>query len=151
MWILHLKYVPVLCVYESPSIFSFSCLFFFFAVPPPPTTGCHPSNQRDSFCYFRLPCYFVLWKSLQVNIHSVVNSGFSDVILLWLYVVISRHTVHWHILFWIWFVCVTSKPQQYKMAKYCEEIFGDLLLKQPLENYPVNNLPLIYSSFITTG
>lgn len=34
----------------------------------------------------------------------------------------------------------TSKPQQYKMAKYCEEIFGDLLLKQPLENFPVNNL-----------
>ncbi|XP_072218426.1 1-phosphatidylinositol 4,5-bisphosphate phosphodiesterase beta-4-like isoform X1 [Leuresthes tenuis] len=28
-----------------------------------------------------------------------------------------------------------SKPQQYKMAKYCDEIFGDLLLKQPLENY----------------
>ncbi|XP_040017419.2 1-phosphatidylinositol 4,5-bisphosphate phosphodiesterase beta-4 isoform X2 [Gasterosteus aculeatus] len=30
-----------------------------------------------------------------------------------------------------------SKPQQYKMAKYCEEIFGDFLLKQPLENYPI--------------
>ncbi|XP_048457048.1 1-phosphatidylinositol 4,5-bisphosphate phosphodiesterase beta-4-like isoform X1 [Rhincodon typus] len=26
-----------------------------------------------------------------------------------------------------------SKPQQYKMAKYCEEIFGELLLKQPHE------------------
>ncbi|KAF6718490.1 1-phosphatidylinositol 4,5-bisphosphate phosphodiesterase beta-4 [Oryzias melastigma] len=30
-----------------------------------------------------------------------------------------------------------SKPQQYKMAKYCEEIFGDLLLKQPLESHPI--------------
>lgn len=30
-----------------------------------------------------------------------------------------------------------SKPQQYKMAKYCEEIFGDFLLKLPLENYPI--------------
>ncbi|XP_073789954.1 1-phosphatidylinositol 4,5-bisphosphate phosphodiesterase beta-4 isoform X4 [Danio rerio] len=29
------------------------------------------------------------------------------------------------------------KPQQYKMAKYCEEIFGDLLLKQPLEGFPL--------------
>lgn len=38
-----------------------------------------------------------------------------------------------------------SKPQQYKMAKYCEEIFGDLLLKQPLENYVVNLLFLIQS------
>uniref|UniRef100_A0A1A7X936 1-phosphatidylinositol 4,5-bisphosphate phosphodiesterase n=1 Tax=Iconisemion striatum TaxID=60296 RepID=A0A1A7X936_9TELE len=28
-----------------------------------------------------------------------------------------------------------SKLQQYKMAKYCEEIFGDLLLRQPIENY----------------
>lgn len=30
-----------------------------------------------------------------------------------------------------------SKPQQYKMAKYCEEIFGDLLLKQPLDGFPL--------------
>uniref|UniRef100_H2ZUJ3 Phosphoinositide phospholipase C n=1 Tax=Latimeria chalumnae TaxID=7897 RepID=H2ZUJ3_LATCH len=30
-----------------------------------------------------------------------------------------------------------SKPQQLTMAKYCEEIFGDLLLKQSLENYPL--------------
>ncbi|KAM7368138.1 hypothetical protein PAMP_014385 [Pampus punctatissimus] len=30
-----------------------------------------------------------------------------------------------------------SKPQQYKMAKYCEEIFGDFLLKLPLDNYPI--------------
>ncbi|XP_068088624.1 1-phosphatidylinositol 4,5-bisphosphate phosphodiesterase beta-4 isoform X8 [Hyperolius riggenbachi] len=31
-----------------------------------------------------------------------------------------------------------SKYQQYKMSKYCEEIFGDLLLKQPLETHPEN-------------
>ena len=30
-----------------------------------------------------------------------------------------------------------SKKQQYKMAKYCDEILGDLLLKEPLPNYPV--------------
>ncbi|XP_078261751.1 1-phosphatidylinositol 4,5-bisphosphate phosphodiesterase beta-4 isoform X2 [Rhinoraja longicauda] len=30
-----------------------------------------------------------------------------------------------------------SKPQQLKMAKYCEETFGDLLLKQCLENNPL--------------
>ncbi|XP_051775236.1 1-phosphatidylinositol 4,5-bisphosphate phosphodiesterase beta-4 isoform X2 [Erpetoichthys calabaricus] len=37
-----------------------------------------------------------------------------------------------------------SKSQQYKMAKYCEEIFGDLLLKLPLEGFPLEpgqNLP----------
>ncbi|XP_075452136.1 1-phosphatidylinositol 4,5-bisphosphate phosphodiesterase beta-4 isoform X1 [Ascaphus truei] len=28
-----------------------------------------------------------------------------------------------------------SKYQQYKMSKYCEEMFGDLLLKQPLETH----------------
>ncbi|XP_040285805.1 1-phosphatidylinositol 4,5-bisphosphate phosphodiesterase beta-4 isoform X2 [Bufo bufo] len=31
-----------------------------------------------------------------------------------------------------------SKYQQYKMSKYCEEIFGDLLLKQPLETHPLD-------------
>ncbi|KAJ8387852.1 hypothetical protein AAFF_G00150010 [Aldrovandia affinis] len=30
-----------------------------------------------------------------------------------------------------------TKPQQYKMARHCEEIFGDLLLKQPLEAFPL--------------
>ncbi|XP_032830155.1 1-phosphatidylinositol 4,5-bisphosphate phosphodiesterase beta-4-like isoform X1 [Petromyzon marinus] len=30
-----------------------------------------------------------------------------------------------------------SKPQQYKMARYCEEIFGDFLLKEPLEGHPL--------------
>jgi phosphatidylinositol phospholipase C beta len=30
-----------------------------------------------------------------------------------------------------------SKPQQFKLAKYCEEIFGDFLLTKPLDNYPV--------------
>ncbi|KAJ8308545.1 hypothetical protein KUTeg_013419 [Tegillarca granosa] len=30
-----------------------------------------------------------------------------------------------------------SKPQQYKMAKYCEDILGDLLLKKPLESSPL--------------
>ncbi|KAL3872742.1 hypothetical protein ACJMK2_035946 [Sinanodonta woodiana] len=30
-----------------------------------------------------------------------------------------------------------SKFQQYKMAKYCEDILGDFLLKQSLESYPL--------------
>jgi phosphatidylinositol phospholipase C beta len=30
-----------------------------------------------------------------------------------------------------------SKTQQYKMAKYCEEIFDKFLLKRPLDNVPV--------------
>ncbi|KAL1505762.1 hypothetical protein ABEB36_005249 [Hypothenemus hampei] len=29
------------------------------------------------------------------------------------------------------------KSQQLKLARYCEEIFGDLLLKEPLEDYPL--------------
>ncbi|CAN9507684.1 unnamed protein product [Ophioblennius macclurei] len=32
-----------------------------------------------------------------------------------------------------------SKPQQYKMAKYCEDIFGEFLLKQPLENFLIES------------
>lgn len=30
------------------------------------------------------------------------------------------------------------KAQQYKLAKYCDEILGDLLLKEPLPEYPVS-------------
>lgn len=30
------------------------------------------------------------------------------------------------------------RAQQYKLAKYCDEIFGDLLLKEPLPDWPVN-------------
>ncbi|XP_057651742.1 1-phosphatidylinositol 4,5-bisphosphate phosphodiesterase isoform X2 [Diorhabda carinulata] len=29
------------------------------------------------------------------------------------------------------------KSQQYKLAKYCDEILGDLLLREPLEEYPL--------------
>lgn len=29
------------------------------------------------------------------------------------------------------------RAQQYKLAKYCDEIFGDLLLKESLPDYPV--------------
>uniref|UniRef100_A0A3Q2YNK3 Phosphoinositide phospholipase C n=1 Tax=Hippocampus comes TaxID=109280 RepID=A0A3Q2YNK3_HIPCM len=32
-----------------------------------------------------------------------------------------------------------SKPQQYKMAKYCEEIFGDFLQRLPLDNFPIES------------
>ncbi len=30
-----------------------------------------------------------------------------------------------------------SRHQQYKMAKYCDEIFGEFLLKEPLPDFPV--------------
>ncbi|XP_031779002.1 1-phosphatidylinositol 4,5-bisphosphate phosphodiesterase isoform X2 [Nasonia vitripennis] len=30
-----------------------------------------------------------------------------------------------------------SKAQQYKLAKYCDEVLGDLLLKEPLKDYPL--------------
>ncbi|KAH0621877.1 hypothetical protein JD844_023585 [Phrynosoma platyrhinos] len=38
-----------------------------------------------------------------------------------------------------------SKYQQYKMSKYCEDIFGDFLLKQPLESHPVEQLETLKS------
>jgi len=30
------------------------------------------------------------------------------------------------------------KSQQYKLAKYCDEIFGDLLLREPIADYPLD-------------
>ncbi|KAF8792324.1 1-phosphatidylinositol 4 like protein [Argiope bruennichi] len=36
-----------------------------------------------------------------------------------------------------------SKKQQYKLAKYCDDILGDLLLREPLPGYPIEpNIPL---------
>lgn len=32
-----------------------------------------------------------------------------------------------------------SKTQQHKLAKYCDEILGDLLLREPLKDYPVSS------------
>lgn len=37
----------------------------------------------------------------------------------------------------IFSLSVDSKKQQYKLAKYCDEILGDLLLREPLSNYPL--------------
>ena len=31
-----------------------------------------------------------------------------------------------------------SKPQQYKLAKFCEDILGNYLLTKPLDNVPVS-------------
>lgn len=49
------------------------------------------------------------------------------------------------------------KAQQYKLAKYCDEILGDLLLKEPLPDYPVIinififiNLAFIYVCLVGT-
>lgn len=35
------------------------------------------------------------------------------------------------------------KSQQYKLAKYCDEILGDLLMKEPLPDYPVSSFTFI--------
>jgi len=37
-----------------------------------------------------------------------------------------------------------SKKQQYKLAKYCDEILGDLLLKEPLKDYAVSSVRNTY-------
>ena len=40
-----------------------------------------------------------------------------------------------------------SRHQQEKMAKYCDSIFGDLLLKEVLPDFPVSS-SLIFERFI---
>ncbi|KAJ8922881.1 hypothetical protein NQ315_007916 [Exocentrus adspersus] len=41
------------------------------------------------------------------------------------------------------------KTQQYKLAKYCDEILGDLLLKEPLDDYPLDqSIPLPPPSYL---
>ncbi|KAF6772089.1 hypothetical protein AHF37_08523, partial [Paragonimus kellicotti] len=34
-------------------------------------------------------------------------------------------------------VFTSSKHQQYKLAKYCEDILGDMLLTKPVDFYPL--------------
>ena len=41
---------------------------------------------------------------------------------------------------------IFSKSQQYKMALYCCEIFGDMLLRMPLDSHPVS---LFYVTSVT--
>jgi len=45
-----------------------------------------------------------------------------------------------------------NRHQQYKMAKYCDDIFGDLLLKEPLPEYQVYKIYPLYKryKFITS-
>jgi phosphatidylinositol phospholipase C beta len=38
-----------------------------------------------------------------------------------------------------------SKSNQLKMAKYCLEIFGDMLLTKPIEEHPVSFLLTLYA------
>ena len=44
-----------------------------------------------------------------------------------------------------------SRQQQYKMAKYCDEIFGDMLLKEPLPDFPVLHNSTSFSLLIHSG
>lgn len=57
--------------YISPNFFLllFFILVFFLTFLP---TGCYSSHQGDSICHIRIPCYFVLWKPLQV---CIIKSG----------------------------------------------------------------------------
>lgn len=81
--VVHLLWLP-------PSLCSAHAFLLFFLL-----TGCYSSYQGDSICYFRIPCHFVLWKSLQVNIHliaSKVAKGWwfafvmcSHELILWIY------------------------------------------------------------------
>jgi hypothetical protein len=43
-----------------------------------------------------------------------------------------------------------NRKQQCKMAKYCDEIFGDLLLKEPLPDYPVRKYFIRYVLKLST-
>lgn len=40
-----------------------------------------------------------------------------------------------------------SRAQQYKLAKYCDEIFGDLLLKEQITDYAVTILLFLFLIF----
>ncbi len=41
-----------------------------------------------------------------------------------------------------------NHKQQAKIAQYCREYFGSMLLESPLDNYPVRPTSIIYSSIL---
>ena len=47
-------------------------------------------------------------------------------------------TVSLELLFSLYFLLFFSPKQQAKMAAYCVNIFGDMLLDKPLDDYPVS-------------
>ncbi|XP_035672368.1 1-phosphatidylinositol 4,5-bisphosphate phosphodiesterase beta-4-like isoform X1 [Branchiostoma floridae] len=73
-------------------------------------------DQEPIITHGKAMCTDVLFKDV---IHAIAETAFeaSD------YPVILSFENH------------CCKAQQYKLAKYCDEIFGDLLLKEPLEDY----------------
>ncbi len=59
---------------------------------------------------------------------------------LWFYIrIFNRKMVYIYLPLYIKYASILfpSKYQQYKMACYCTEIFGDLLLASPLDSHPV--------------
>lgn len=129
---------PLCYVYDSASImllFFYFILNLFSLVLAPVLTGCYPSNQGDSICHFRVPCYFVLWKSLQVNMYSVacrVRVLMHDDLLLWLCVVMDRYfryIVQWQISFWmcVWLVNHSSTRWPNIVRRYLVTSFSNSL------------------------
>lgn len=71
-----------------PSSLFHTCLFLTFL-----PTGCYSSHQGDSICHIRIPCYFVLWKPLQV---CIIKSGRIMILLFFFFLI---HTCNWCILY----------------------------------------------------
>lgn len=74
----------------------------------------------------------ILWGKHGVHVWEqapMLSCGFRYVFFPWL----SRSVPHLH------FILLLIRPkQQAKMAEYCRTIFGDMLLTEPLEKYPVS-------------
>lgn len=81
------------------------------------STGRHLRHSWLRLRHFWVSGNNVIWKSLQVS-----------------------HSSSWSCFRLTYFptICLlNSKKQQYKLAKYCNEILGDLLLHEPLPNFPL--------------
>lgn len=56
-------------------------------------------------------------------------------------------TVSLLLLFSFYFLLFFSPKQQAKMAAYCVNIFGDMLLDKPLDDYPVSHVLSFHDLF----
>ena len=79
---------------------------------------------------------------------SLVLVSFVNIFELLCFISFAWLEMKWSCWWWWWwwylsldlcFFWISSKYQQFKLAKYCEEIFEDLLLQRPLDPVPVSS------------
>lgn len=104
------------------------------------STGSAWSDSRECVQDLTVPRHPVLWKPRRFVSHVFIDWQ-HEFELMYTFFFLNWIIFLWH--YW-WqkgccslFFCPFSPKQQAKMAEYCKTIFGNALLVEPLERFPV--------------